>query len=149
MRKILKTGAALLFALVGTSAAVAQHAGHQMPAGSPADAAASACIEHSRQSLLIIDRVNRRLEESRQSNNPTKMRAAMDELQAALGELRTHQSLCVSAAEAKSSESAKPGSSPGMEMMDHSKMGHEMSMTPPKKPAQPAKTPTPRKPDGQ
>ena len=92
---------------------------------SAAPTGGAACAEHSRASLEIIDRAQRRLEESRQTNNASRMRAAVDDLQQALVELRTHQSLCVSAA------------------------ASEMSMTPPKKLAQPAKTTTPRKPDGQ
>ena len=152
MRFRLAIASAFLVGLAA-SAVFAQHDGHQMSA---APAGASACAEHSRASLEIIDRAQRRLEESRQTNNPARMRSAMDDLQQALAELKTHQSLCVSAVarDAKSSEPAKPDSSPGMEMMDHSKMegmdhskmGHEMSTAPPKKPAQPPKTPTPPKP---
>lgn len=112
--------------VASTGVSLAQHEGHQMSA---APTGGGACAEHSRASLEIIDRAQRRLEESRQTNSPARMRASMDDLQRALAELRTHQSLCVSAAatEAKSSEAAKPGSSPGMEMMDHSKTGHSAS----------------------
>ncbi len=113
-QKFLVSFAAIV--LLSLRVAAAQHAGHQMPAGSPAGEAADACGEHSRQGLQIIESANRRLEESRQSNNPTKMRAAMDELQGALGQLRTHLSLCVSAMPAAQKEG---------EQTDHSKMGHE------------------------
>ncbi|MGH9315789.1 MAG: hypothetical protein ACRD1P_01585 [Thermoanaerobaculia bacterium] len=171
MRLNVSIAAGFLVAIMTTPAVIAQHEGHRMPGA--AAGAGGACAEHAREGLQIVDRINRRLEESRQTNNPARMRAAMDDLQQALAELKTHQLLCVSAVatEAKSSETAKPGSSPGMETMDRSKMGH--SMSPPasptpngtgamdhskmnemdtassKGPAQPSKTPTPRKPDGQ
>ncbi|MGH9365646.1 MAG: hypothetical protein ACRD1B_10355 [Thermoanaerobaculia bacterium] len=119
MRFRVAIAAAFLAGLAVAAVAFAQHEGRQMSA---APAGAGACAEHSRASIEIIDRAQRRLEESRQTNNPARMRAAMDDLQQALAELKTHQSLCVSAVatEAKSSE--------------------------PPKPAQPPKTPTPPKP---
>ena len=121
MRSRVAIAAAFLAGLGAAATAFAQHEGHQIPA---TPGGMGACADHSRASLEIIDRAQRRLEESRQTNNPSRMRAAVDDLQQALGELRTHQSLCVSAAAAaaKSAESMQPGSSPGMEMMDHSKM---------------------------
>jgi len=119
-------------ALLSLRAAAAQHTGHQMPAGSPAGEAADACVEHSRQGLQIIESANRLLEESRQSNNPTRMRTAMDELQGALGQLRTHLSLCVSAMPAAQKEG---------EQTDHSKMGHDKPSTQSTAPAKDAVDP--------
>ncbi|MGH9367130.1 MAG: YHS domain-containing protein, partial [Thermoanaerobaculia bacterium] len=123
------------------SAAIAQHAGHS---GAPPEAEGGTCAEHARQSLQIIDRINRRLEEARQSNNPARMRAAMDDLQAALGELKTHQSLSIGATASKEAppEWTTPGSGQGAPAMDHSKMGHEMG-APAKGAAPPPKTATP------
>ena len=118
MRFPLAVAAAFLAGLAVAPAAFAQHEGHQMSA---APTGAGACAEHSRASLEILDRAQRRLEESRQTNNPARMRSAMDDLQQALAELKTHQSLCVSAVAGEADVA-------------------------PKKPAGPAKTPTPSKP---
>ena len=145
MRFRVAVAAVCLAGLAVGSIAFAQHEGHQMSA---APAGSGACAEHSRVSLEIIDRAQRRLEESRQTNNPARMRAAMDDLQQALAELKTHLSLCVSAAaaEAKSSEAPKPGSmghsasppaSPtphDMGTMDHSKMSMPGMSSSPKSP---------------
>lgn len=130
MRSRVAIVAAFLAGLGAATAAFAQHEGHQMLA---APAGMGACAEHSRASLEIIDRAQRRLEESRQTNSPARMRSAMDDLQRALAELRTHQSLCVSAAaaEAKPTAGPMPGPSPGMETMDHSKMPGMPGMPPP------------------
>lgn len=119
------TGAAAVLLMGVAAMAAAQHAGHS--AAAPPAAGDGVCAQHARQSAQIIDRINSQLEQARQSNSPAKMRAAMDELQAALGELKTHQSLCVDA-------SAQAGSGADMQGMDHSKMEHEMSAAPEKAP---------------
>jgi YHS domain-containing protein len=134
------TGAVIALLLAGgRPAAIAQHAGHS---GAPPDVAGGACAEHAQQSLQIIDRINRRLEEARQSNNPAKMRAAMDELQAALGELKPHQ-LAIGATPPKEApaQGAAPSSGQGAPAMDHSKMGHETGS--PTKETAPSRTAAP------
>ncbi len=122
MRGIYTSAAAVLL-MSGAAMAVAQHAGHS---AAPPEAGGP-CAEHAQQSVQIIDRINSQLEEARQSNSPAKMRAAMDALQASLGELKTHQSLCL--------EASAPGESgAGTQEMDHSEMGHEISAAPEKSP---------------
>ncbi|HEV2063141.1 MAG TPA: YHS domain-containing protein [Thermoanaerobaculia bacterium] len=139
MRSRVAIAAAFIAGLGVAPAALAQHERHQMSA---APGGAGACADHSRASLEIIDRAQRRIEESRQTNNASRMRAAVDDLQQALGELRTHQSLCVSAAatEAKPTRGPMSGSSPGMETMDHSKMSMPGMAPPPKSSPPPGKT---------
>ena len=110
----------LVALLAGAGVGLAQHEGHSMgdtPTGE------GACGAHAKESLRIVDNANRRLEEARQVNSPPQMRAAVSELQAALGEIRTQLSLCVGPA---------PGGSgtPGMEGMDHSKMGQKKPSPP-------------------
>lgn len=86
--------------LMETHQAFAQHTGHQMPGQPPgASVAPSAellatCRQSSQQALQIIARVSGRLEAARQTNSPTESRAAMDDLQAALVELRTRATAC-------------------------------------------------------
>ena len=114
------------FGLLGfASAGLAQHQGHQM--GAPSAGGAS-CQANAKEGLKIVESADRRLEEARQTNNPQQMRAAMNDLQSALGEVRTQLSLCVSPSAAD-----KAGSGMGMGMegmkgmegmdgMDHSAM---------------------------
>lgn len=136
MKAILMSAAAALL-MGGPAMASAQHAGHS--AAQPE--AGETCAEHARQSVQIIDQINSRLEQARQSNNPLRMRAAMDDLQAALGELKTRQSLCIDAPASREipAGAATPPAPYDMQTMDRSMMGHEMSAAPEK----PPKTPTP------
>ena len=94
---------------------LAQHQGHQMGTGS---AGGGPCLAHAKEGLRIVERADRQLEEARQTNSPQQMRAAMNDLQAALGEVRTQLSLCASSA------ADNPGMEgmEGMEGMDHSGM---------------------------
>ncbi len=98
------TLAALLVAgtalTLGSATARAQHQGHQMP-GQPTMPAAppdarlvSACVQSQQQAAAIADRVSQRLEAARQTNSPADMRAAMDDLQAALAQMRTSLRAC-------------------------------------------------------
>lgn len=107
-------------------ASLAQHQGHQM--GTPSTTGGS-CQANAKEGLKIVESANRRLEEARQTNSPQQMRAAMNDLQSALGEIRTQLSLCVSPA------AGSAGSATGMrsmEGMDHSAMeGMDHSGTPP------------------
>jgi len=97
-------------------ASLAQHQGHQM--GTPSTTGGS-CQANAKEGLKIVESANRQLEEARQTNSPQQMRAAMNDLQSALGEVRTQLSLCVSPA------AGSAGSATGMdsmEGMDHSAM---------------------------
>ena len=115
MKSGIRTAMILVTLLARAGVSLAQHEGHSM-GGAPTGE--GACLAHAKESLRIVDNANRRLEEARQVNSPPKMRAAVSELQAALGEIRTQLSLCV--------EPAAGGSgAPGMEGMDHSRMGQE------------------------
>ena len=120
MKSGIRPATALLALLGWAGVSLAQHEGHSM-GGAPTGEAA--CQAHAKEGIRIVENANRRLEEARQSNSPQQMRAAISELQAALAEVRTHLSLCGSPA---------PGGSgaPGMEGMDHSKMGTEKPPAP-------------------
>jgi hypothetical protein len=77
--------------LASRGAVLAQHEGHQM--GQMAEN--GACLANAKESLRIVESASLRLEEARQTNSPQRMRAAMDDLQAALAEVRTQLNLCV------------------------------------------------------
>jgi hypothetical protein len=78
--------AALIAAAVGASA---QHEGHGMASKpTPVRGITGDCAARARESLRAVDAASRRIEEARQTNNPAKMRAAVEELQRDLGEIR-------------------------------------------------------------
>jgi YHS domain-containing protein len=139
MRTARKIGAIGVALFAASGALRAQREGHTM--GSTGDA--DACVTHSKESLQIIERADRRLEEARQTNNPTRMRAAMDELQEALGELKTHQSLCIDAGASQpppAGHEMEHGASEPKKAApeDHAKMGHDAPGVPsPKAPEKP------------
>ncbi len=95
-----------MIAVLGTSGA-AQHEGHQT-----LGAAMDPCREQSQEAIGVIDAANRRLELARQTNNPSEMRAAVDALQAALGQIKEQLRPCAAPADAGG---AAAGSTPGMQ----------------------------------
>src|SRR5258706_16232134 len=79
--------------------AAGQHQGHSTPgqappAEAPDPQSATPCLEGSQQALEIVARANARLETARQTNNPPQMRAAIDDLQAALSEIKVRLASC-------------------------------------------------------
>jgi plastocyanin len=116
-------GVLALVAAVGAAPARAQHMGHESPdrpALAGADAALSACRQQAPRALATIDRLAARLEVARQVNSGPDMRAAMDALQGALGELREFASACAGgeqsgshAGHAMTSGGAPPASAAG------------------------------------
>ena len=114
MKNGTRTAIACVGLVVWAGVSLAQHQGHQMGSGS---AGGGPCLARAKEGLRIVDNANRQLEEARQTNSPQQMRAAMNDLQSALGEVRTQLSLCVSPADA-----GNAGSSTGMEGMNHSGM---------------------------
>ena len=84
--------AAAVFASAG-SMAIAQHHGHATPARpTPGPGVRADCGASVEESLRTLDAASRRIEEARQTNNPAKMRAAIEELQRDLGEIRARLS---------------------------------------------------------
>lgn len=101
--------------LAGASSATAQHEGHQTPdaAGSAISAQAMSCSHNSQMATAALDAASQRIEDARQSNNPSKMRAAVADLQTTMARMKTLLADCVSL-------NASAASS--MPAMDHSKM---------------------------
>src|SRR3989442_4354827 len=84
--------AAATFALsAGVSSALQPE--HQMPA-TDAQITVTECARAQPQVMGVIDAANLRLEAARQNNSPAAMRAAMDDLQSALGRLRAQLAVC-------------------------------------------------------
>ena len=88
-------------ALVATMprAAAAQREGHHTagqaaaaPGVDPAQLAA--CIESQRQTSALVDAANARLETARQTNQPSALRSAIDDLQTTLSSIRTQLATC-------------------------------------------------------
>jgi hypothetical protein len=52
------------------------------------------CREHCDQTSASIDRMVQTMDEARQSNDPAKMRAALDQAQKPLTEMKQHMSMC-------------------------------------------------------
>ncbi|MBI3047797.1 MAG: hypothetical protein HYY76_05755 [Acidobacteria bacterium] len=87
--------AASIAALPVAAAVAPQHEGHQ--AGSAADPGAAAvaqCAQAQRAIAATLDAAGARLEAARQTNSPAAMRAAIDDLQAVLRDVRTRLAAC-------------------------------------------------------
>jgi YHS domain-containing protein len=108
-RALRNTAIGLTLLAAAAASGRGQHTGHS--AGPPAETAPPGChcAGTDASALALLDRIGARLEAARQSNSPAKMRAAMDELQAGLGELKSLESRCGGAPESRTAEPpAKP-----------------------------------------
>ena len=96
--------AALLLGTIAlpVGSAAAQHQGHQMPgqttppAVQPNAQLVTACVQSQQEASAVVDQASERLESARQTNNPADLRAAMDDLQAALTRMKTLLRACAS-----------------------------------------------------
>lgn len=127
---------ALAFALALPIAAAAQHEGHQtagqMPGQGQATSAA-ACQVGAQQALGVLNSLTVGLERARLNDDPADTRAAMDALQAAVGELKIRLDAC------RPGGQQMPGMSGQPPAMNHSQMN--MVAPPPGTPAmQPGST---------
>jgi YHS domain-containing protein len=119
--------AVALAAMFVPRAATAQHEAHQGSA-SQASAEMMQCAQVQPVVDSVITGAMTRLESARQSNSPANMRAAVDQLGAALRDIRAQLAPCSAAAADSSPGHAMPGMqpSPGAPAsgapMDHSKM---------------------------
>lgn len=93
----LAIGAALLLG----GSALAQQGQQQKPSamqGKPQmsmDDMMKGCREHCEQTSASIDRMVQTMDEAKQSNDPEKMRAALDQAQKPLAEMKQHMSMCM------------------------------------------------------
>ena len=94
--RFLAIGAALLL----SGSALAQQNQQQKPStqGKPQmsmDEMMKGCREHCEQTSASIDRMMQTMDEARQSNDPAKMRAALDQAQKPLAEMKQHMNMCM------------------------------------------------------
>src|SRR2546426_6182561 len=53
------------------------------------------CRTHCQATTTSIDQLTKRMEEAKQSNDPVQMRAALDEAQKPLTDMREHMAMCM------------------------------------------------------
>ena len=134
--RVASIGFAVLVASLGAAAPVfAQHEGHDTSAAVTSGVSpqlVSQCVESQQQSLGLVDAANTRLENARQSNSPTEIRAAMADLQRVLLDMRTVLARCT---ELQQALAAPPPAATA---------GHDMSNMPAQPNAAPSTAPAPR-----
>ncbi|MBI4888672.1 MAG: hypothetical protein HY824_16360 [Acidobacteria bacterium] len=82
-------------ALTGAVGVARQHEGHQAAeAGGSAPAAIAQCAQAQPAVVAALDAADARLEGARQTNSPAAMRAAIDDLQGALRDVRARLAPC-------------------------------------------------------
>lgn len=115
---IMRTALGVAALSLSLTHAVAQQAGQQMPgmAHGPAGSAAT-CAQNSQGVTRALDVVNLRIEDARQSNDASKLRGAVGDLQVVLAQMKTQLADCV--ALAGETGGVAMANMPGM---DHSKM---------------------------
>lgn len=91
--------AVAVFAAVTNAKLTAQHTDHQtagpsLSSQTPSAELVAACVQAQQQASRVADRAQARLEAARQTNSPADMRAAVDDLQAALGQIRSGLAQC-------------------------------------------------------
>lgn len=52
------------------------------------------CKEHHQSAMKSIDQMTKMMDGAKQSNDPAKMRAALDQSQKQLGEMKEHMTMC-------------------------------------------------------
>jgi copper resistance protein B len=124
----IRSMATLAAVMVPLSAWAAQHQGHQMGAAQPQPASQATVAECAQAQPLVmrtIDAANMRLEAARQNNSPPAMRAAVDDLQGALRDVRAQLAACAALQTAPADPQAghatpttqQPASQPGAAVM--------------------------------
>ena len=53
------------------------------------------CREHCEKTMSSIDQTNATMEQAKQSNDPAQMRAALEQGQKSLAEMKNHMSMCM------------------------------------------------------
>jgi predicted RNase H-like nuclease (RuvC/YqgF family) len=56
----------------------------------------AACREHCQATSNSIDQLNKTIDEAKRSNDPAKMRAALESVQKPLTDMKNHMSMCMS-----------------------------------------------------
>lgn len=59
------------------------------------DGMTKGCQEHCQQTSASIDQLMKTIDEAKQSNDPAKMRAALDQAQKPLADMKQHMNMCM------------------------------------------------------
>jgi small-conductance mechanosensitive channel len=101
MKRYANTFLAIGAALLLGGSAIAQQDQQQRPSTTQEkpqmsmDDMMEGCREHCQQTSASIDRLMQRMDEARQSNDPAKMRAMLDEAQKPLADMKQHMNMCM------------------------------------------------------
>ncbi|MBY0507759.1 MAG: hypothetical protein K2X03_27855 [Bryobacteraceae bacterium] len=113
--KALGISAALLVA--GLGAVSAQQSGKNAQSGMSMGDMMKNCREHCQRTTGMIDQLTKQMDEARQSNDPAKMRSALEGAQKPLAEMKDHMSMCMNMMDMMQ----KMGGMPGMKSGDDTK----------------------------
>ena len=89
-----------LFVIVAAAGAAGQQSGNQAVGAGPGAATLARCAQAQPEITITIDAAAARLEAARQTNSPAAMRAAIDDVQAALRDVRIRLAPCAALAPA-------------------------------------------------
>jgi hypothetical protein len=67
----------------------------QQPGGMSMGDMMKSCQEHCRMTSASIDNINKVAEEAKRTNDPAKMRQALDEVQKPLASMKEHMTMCM------------------------------------------------------
>jgi hypothetical protein len=101
MTRQTNTWVAIAAALLLGGSALAQQTPQQQPATAQErpqmsmEGMMKGCREHCEQTSASIDRLTKTIDEAKQSNDPAQMRAALDQAQKPLGEMKQHMDMCM------------------------------------------------------
>lgn len=98
MRNTKKVVWLAVLALVISAAAAAQHDHNAMTSQAQSKSGSEEmiknCQKHGSEAAAVLDKLDKTIASGRQSDDPAKMKAALNEAQAQLAEARHHMSMC-------------------------------------------------------
>ncbi|HJT70837.1 MAG TPA: hypothetical protein VJ731_11605 [Terriglobales bacterium] len=100
------------FLLLGWSVVLAQQPGKSgaQQGGMKMDDMMKSCQQHCQRTTASIDQLTKEMEEAKQSNDPAKMRKALEDAQKPLADMKNHMSMCMNMMDMMQ----KMGNMPGM-----------------------------------
>lgn len=98
IKGLIALGAALLLGVSAFAQQQSQTTKPQQPMDKmmSMDGTMKGCREHCEKTMSSIDQTNTTMEQAKQSNDPAQMRAALEQGQKSLTEMKDHMSMCMS-----------------------------------------------------